>query len=124
MIVLDASAWVDVLTAGAATTLLDDRIAVPPHFDAEVVGAVRALVQRGVLTPDLAELAVDRHLRAPFEREFESDDLRTAWRMREAMSLADGWYVALARRLGATWVTSDLRAAEAARRLGVQVATT
>lgn len=123
MIVLDASAWINVLMAGAHSPELFDRIVVPPHFDAEVLGSIRALAQRQALAPEHAEVTVDRHLRAPFERVFEPDDLRSAWSLRATMSLADGWYVALARRLDATWVTSDLRAADSARALGTRVTT-
>jgi predicted nucleic acid-binding protein len=122
VIVLDASAWVDVLTAGASPSLLHDRVAIPPHFDAEVVGTLRALLQRDVLTALGGERVLDRHLRAPFEREFDTGDVRAAWDLRESLSLADAWYVVLARRLDVTWVTTDLRTAETARRHGVAVA--
>lgn len=121
MIVLDASAWVDVLVTGAARDALEDKVIVPPHFDAEVVAALRSLSQRGVLTASSAESALDRHLRAPFVREFNTADVHAAWNWKESMSLADAWYAVLARRLGATWVTSDRRAAETATRLGVEV---
>lgn len=121
MIVLDASAWVDVLVAGASAAALDDTIVVPPHFDAEVIGALRALVQRGPLPLSTAERALDRHLRAPFDREFDPDDIQAAWRWRESLSLTHAWYAVLARRLRVTWVTADQRAAATARRLGVEV---
>lgn len=117
MIVLDASAWVDVLAGGSRGSALEDEdISVPPHFDVEVIGSIRALHQRRVLTGGAADLAVDRHLRAPFVRSFEPADARAAWTMREAMSYRDAWYVALAQRLDAAWVTADLRAARAAER--------
>lgn len=77
--------------------------------------------KHGLLTDVRAEGAVGRHLQAPFVREISVEDLVGAWRMRESMSLADAWYVALARRLGATWVTSDARAARRAREHGVRV---
>lgn len=121
MIVLDASAWLDVLVAGSSHDALSDEIVVPPHFDVEVVGTLRALSQRGSLSPASAEGALDRHLRAPFTRDFDPVDLQAAWRWRESMSLADAWYAVLARRKHATWVTSDRRAAETATRLGVEV---
>ncbi len=122
MIVLDASAWVDVLTAGLrADEHLRDGVTVPPHFDAEVVGTIRALSQRSLLDQFQADQAVHRHLAAPFTRVFEDADVVAAWQCRESMSFTDAWYAALARRLGITWVTSDQRAGRAARTLGVDV---
>ncbi|MDF8264370.1 type II toxin-antitoxin system VapC family toxin [Luteipulveratus flavus] len=117
MIVLDASAWVDVVAGGSRGSVLESKdITVPPHFDVEVIGSIRALHQRRVLTDDAADRAVDRHLRAPFVRSFEPADARAAWTLREAMSSRDAWYVALAQRLEAVWVTADLRAARVAGR--------
>lgn len=104
------------------TELLEGRVCVPPHFDAEVVGALRALVQRDVLHPAGAERAIDRHLRAPFDREFDPADVQAAWRIRESLSFADAWYAVLARRLGTSWLTADAQAASTARGLGVEVA--
>ena len=121
MIVLDASAWVNVLVAGSSDEALADEIVVPPHFDVEVVATLRALSQRGSLPSAAAETALDRHLRAPFTRDFDPVDLHAAWRWKESMSLADAWYAVLARRKHATWITSDRRAAETAARLGVEV---
>lgn len=114
MIVLDASAWVDVLVGGATPPEGLAGCAVPGHFDAEVVGTLRALVQRGAITGVQGDAAVDRHLRARFRRDFDPVDARTAWQWREAMSITDGWYAALALRHDATWVTSDRRAARVA----------
>ncbi|MGB3184233.1 MAG: type II toxin-antitoxin system VapC family toxin [Ornithinimicrobium sp.] len=121
VIVLDASAWVDVLVGGSSAQAFDDAIVVPPHFDAEVIGPLRGLVQRGTLPLAKAERAVDRHLRAPFDRNFDPDDIQPAWRWREFMSFTDAWYAVLARRLRVTWVTANPRAAATAGLLGVEV---
>lgn len=121
MIAFDASAWVDVLCGVVAPPPSDEPVVVPPHFDAEVLGALRALSQRQVLTDEQAERAVDQHLRAGFTIERDSADVRQAWRWRASMSLPDAWYAALASRHGVPWVTSDRRAAATARRFGVEV---
>lgn len=122
MIVLDASAWVDILTAGVRVRSLDDNVAaVPPHFDAEVLGAIRALHQRGELGASTADAVVDRHLGYDFDRIHDRADIRRAWDLREALSFNDAWYVALAERLGAVWITADQRAARTARTLDVEV---
>ncbi len=122
MIVLDASAWVDVLTAGLqADEHLRDGVIVPPHFDAEVVGTIRALSQRSLIDRVAADQAVRRHLAAPFTRLFEPVDVVAAWQWRESMSFTDAWYAALASRLDVAWVTADQRAGRTARALGVDV---
>lgn len=121
MIVLDASAWVDVLTGVVPPPDPVEPVVVPPHFDAEVVGALRALDQRNVLSTGEAEVALRLHLQAEFPMERDHADVLQAWRWRESMSLAEAWYAALALRLRATWVTTDRRAATAARQQGVAV---
>lgn len=122
MIVLDASAWIDVLTGIGRPPDPDEVVVVPPHFDAEVVGSLRALYQRKVLSEDASERALAHHLRADFAAEREAEDIQQAWRWRDSMSFTDAWYAALALRRGATWVTTDRRAATTAQRHGVAVA--
>lgn len=122
MIVLDASAWVDVLAGQGDDALLrHDELVVPPHFDVEVLASVRSLAQRRVIGDGAADRAKHRHLRAPFTRTFDPADAIAAWELREAMSFRDAWYVALARRLQVPWITADGKAAGVAERLGVQV---
>lgn len=120
MIVLDASAWVDILTGIADPPDPASAVFVPPHLDAEVVGTLRALAQRGVLSDTVAENLVHLHLQAHFTVERDDSDVLQAWRWRESMSFAGAWYAALALRLGATLITTDQRAAAAADRLGVR----
>lgn len=121
MIVLDASAWVDILTGDAPPPDPEEPVAVPPHFDAEVVGTLRALDQRAVLSPLESETALQLHLRAGFTTERDEADILQAWQWRHSMSLTDGWYAALALRRRARWLTTDRRAATTARRHGVAV---
>jgi predicted nucleic acid-binding protein len=122
VIVLDASVWVSVLAAGLEVPDLDRTdLYVPPHFDAEVIGALRALRRRRLISDAQATVAVDRHLRAAFWRAHDPSDIRQAWIWRDALSFRDGWYVALAHRLDASWVTADQRAGKTAARLGTPV---
>ena len=121
MIVLDASAWVDVLAGVVPPPDAAEPVVVPPHFDAQVVGALRALTQRGSLSTLEAQTALQLHLQVDFTSQREEADILQAWRWQESMSLTDAWYAALALRLSATWVTTDRRAAAAARALGVKV---
>jgi predicted nucleic acid-binding protein len=73
VVVLDASAMVDLLTGRSGANpirlrLRDTAIQVPAHFDAEVVSALGRLSRGGQLTGgDVAEL-LGTLLRAPFAR--------------------------------------------------------
>jgi predicted nucleic acid-binding protein len=125
VIVLDASAWVSALTTGnQAPELGNHELAVPPHFDSEVLGSVRALQQRETITTQQADDCLQRHLATVFERIFDRRDIRTAWRLRASMSFADAWYVALAERLGVSWLTADEHASRTAgKRIDVRLLT-
>lgn len=120
MIILDASAWVEILLGTHLPPPAEEEVRVPPHFDVEVLGTLRALAQRAIISQDEASTAMARHLRAPFVSERHEDDIRQAWSWREALSFRDGWYAAMATRLDATWLTTDDRAAPTARRLGAR----
>lgn len=122
-VILDASAWVDMLIGGAPLPDPSTAITVPPHFDLEVVGTLRSLQQRGVLAPERADRALRQHLDADHDVEHNRADLEQAWSWRESLSIADGWCAALAHRTDSTWVTADRRAAATAHRLGVRVDT-
>lgn len=119
MIVLDASAWVEMLLGTAHLPDPSEEITVPPHFDTECLGTIRGLQQRGVLSAAETELAVELHLGLHPERSRDEADIRRAWAWREDLSFADGWYAALAQRLDGVLVTADRKAARAASRLGV-----
>lgn len=79
--------------SGFAALTHHSRPVVPPHSDAEVVGVLRSLRQRQVLTNEQAERAVDQHFRTPFTIECESDGVRQACRRRahDRSSRSDGW---------------------------------
>lgn len=121
MIVLDASAWIDALIGASDPPDPELALVAPPHFDAEVLGSIRALEQRGVLTTEAANQALHLHLSLDVEIVRHPDDVRQAWLWREHFSFADAWYIALATRLGVPWYTTDARAAKRARDQGVRV---
>lgn len=121
VVVLDASAWVDALTGGAELDPDSPRPTVPPHFDVEVLGSVRGMQQRGLISSDKANQAFARHGTLVCDRVFSAVDVARAWELREALSFRDAWYVALAERLTARWVTADRKAARTAKRLGIAV---
>jgi predicted nucleic acid-binding protein len=117
-VVLDASAAVELLLrtpAGgrADAALRTHRVAVPAHFDAEILSALGRLTRAGDLADGLVEPILNQLARAPFVRYPLQPLLAAAWSLRHNLALRDALYVTLARRLGALLVTADARLAEA-----------
>jgi predicted nucleic acid-binding protein len=126
VIVLDSSAAVDLLTrrnrwAGIGTAVASAAgVAVPGHWRVECVSALARLER-----DDAAKDRLDAVQAAGYERAIEAlDRLRVEvvpvtaaamWYRREDLRVSDASYVALARTLGATLVTSDARLARAPR---------
>jgi predicted nucleic acid-binding protein len=120
VIVLDASATVDMLVGTPAGTRVAQRVmadgarAHAPHLlDVEVTSALRRGVRRRVLDAvraaealaDFASLSLVRHPHGPL--------LPRMWALRDTVSAYDAAYVALAEELGATLLTLDARLARA-----------
>jgi predicted nucleic acid-binding protein len=117
-VVLDASAAVELLLrteAGlqAESALRRSRVAVPAHFDAEVLSALGRLVRGRLLAEGRVEPILAELIRAPFVRFPLEPLLTTAWTLRHNLALRDALYVDLARRLGALLVTADARLSQA-----------
>ena len=120
MIVLDASAVVELLLGTAAGRRVAERIEDPadalhvPHLlDVEVAQALRRYVQFGEIGAaeasaalgDLRALDLSRHAHEPL--------LDRVWALRENISAYDAVYVALAEALAAPLLTCDRRLARA-----------
>lgn len=118
MIVVDASAVIDVLVGEPSETLgarlADEVVLHAPHLlDTEVLHVLRRLEQRGHLTSQQTnrarrffdQLAIDRYPHWPL-----SDRV---WELRPGLSAYDSTYVALTEALDATLVTTDRRLAGA-----------
>jgi predicted nucleic acid-binding protein len=115
VIVLDASAVVDVVTRRSepdlARRVLRERRHAPHLVDIEVTHALRGMVRRGELSGerasdarlDATELAITRYAHRPL--------LVRAWQLRDYLSIYDAVYVALAELLDAPLVTCDARLA-------------
>jgi predicted nucleic acid-binding protein len=120
MIVLDASALVELLLGTSLGRTLAERIASPetglhvPHLaDVEVAQALRRYVREGELDAgsaasaleDLRALDVQRHSHEPL--------LDRVWALRDNLTAYDAVYVALAEALETTLLTCDGRLARA-----------
>jgi predicted nucleic acid-binding protein len=120
LIVLDASAAVEVLLQTAAGAPRTERLLDPaeslhaPHLlDIEVAQVLRRFVRRGELSSDRARQALDDLASLPLERYSHEILLPRVWRLRENLTAYDAVYVALAEILGATLWTCDGRLARA-----------
>lgn len=120
MIVLDASAVVELALTTAAGRAIAARIADPaialhvPHLlDVEVAHALRRLASSGDIDADdaMSAIAVLRDL--PLERHRHDDLLDRVWALRRNLTAYDAVYVALAEALGAVLLTCDRKLARA-----------
>ncbi len=124
-VVLDASAAIELLLRTPRASEVENAIrgtevAVPGHFDAEVLSALGRLARAGQVPEVTIEPALSELARAPFRRFALPPLLTPAWRLRERHALRDALYIALAERLGATLVTADGRLSRA---LGTSIPT-
>lgn len=118
MIVVDASALVDVVTDQRTKAWvldhLEDRLIAPSHQLAEVLSAINRLVRAGViLEADGRNALADA---AALRQEMvlvSGDHMRRAYDLRDRVRVLDGLYVALAEERGATLLTTDGRLSRA-----------
>ena len=122
MIVLDASAVVELLLNTATGQAVAKRMADPaigvhvPHLvDVEVVQALRRLASLGELTAVEAQTAIDDLRSLDLQRHAHEPLLSRVWELRQDLSAYDAVYVALAEVLDTTVVTCDGRLARAPR---------
>jgi predicted nucleic acid-binding protein len=120
MIVLDASALVELLLGTEAGRTIASRIADPtlglhaPHLaDVEVAQALRRYVREGELDAGSAVSALAELRALDLERHAHEPLLDRVWALRENVTAYDAVYVALAEALEAPLVTCDGRLARA-----------
>ena len=120
MIVVDASAVIQLLSRTAAATSIEAAmfdagrpVHVPHLLDVEVANVLRRFVANGAITSArgdvmlglLRDLAIERHAHVGL--------LSRIWQLRDNVSAYDAAYVALAEALGASLLTCDARLARA-----------
>lgn len=118
-IVVDASAFVDVLLGNDRGEAVAGRIAgydlhTAAHFDAEVLSALGRLHRGGTLTGTQVRSRLDALTQASIERHHLAPVVVGAWGRRRNLRLTDALYVELAEQLEATLVTTDRRLARSA----------
>ena len=120
MIVLDASAVLELVLVTEAGQLVRERIAstsetlhVPHLVDLEVLQVLRRYCASGVVEPERASTALEDFRALDLERYAHEPMLDRIWQLRENMTAYDAAYVALAEALPASLLTFDARLASA-----------
>lgn len=118
MIVLDASAGLELLLGTGAGTKIARRIARPretihaPHLlDIEVAHVLRRLQLGGELEEERGRQALEDLADLDVERHAHHDFLPRVWELRRNLTAYDAIYLALAEALGAPLLTLDRRLA-------------
>ncbi|MFV1980027.1 MAG: type II toxin-antitoxin system VapC family toxin [Rhodothermia bacterium] len=116
MIVVDASAILEVLLRTPAAGVIEDRILADgetlhaPHLlDLEVAQVLRRYVIVGTMSPYRGTDALDDLRDFRMTRYSHTIFLPRIWELRSNMTAYDAAYVALAESLGATLLTRDRR---------------
>jgi predicted nucleic acid-binding protein len=124
VIVLDASAVVEIVLGTAIGRSLADRIAPAtlglhsPHLlDVEVAQVVRRYLLAGQVTEGRARRAIEHLLALDIERHSHDPLLPRIWALRANLTAYDTAYVALAEALRAPLLTLDQRLVSAAGHL-------
>lgn len=114
MIVLDASALVELILDSPTGQLIAARIADPadglhaPHLaDLEVVQALRRYVREGEIDASAAAVALADFRALDLQRHAHEPLLERVWELRENLTAYDAVYVALAEVLDGTLLTCD-----------------
>lgn len=120
MIVLDASALVELILNTPTGQLVASRIADPaeglhvPHLaDIEVAQALRRYVRKGDLELEAAAVALDDFRALDLQRHAHEPLLERVWELRENLTAYDAVYVALAEVLDGVLLTCDGRLSRA-----------
>jgi predicted nucleic acid-binding protein len=129
LIVLDASALVELLLRGPAAEAIAQRLRAPrltlhaPHLiDVEVAQAIRRYALRSDITAERGALALDRLGELRLTRHAHHSLLPRIWALRNTVTAYDAAYVALAEALAAPLLTRDRRlAAASGHRASVEV---
>jgi predicted nucleic acid-binding protein len=120
MIVLDASALLELLLGTPGAAAVRERIASPDEtlhtpqlLDLEVLQVLRRYRASGALSNQRARLAIDDLAALDLERYPHEPLLDRIWQLRDKLTAYDAAYVALAEALDAPLLTFDAHLAKA-----------
>ncbi len=120
MIVVDASAVIEVLLVTPASHVIERRmhradgsLHAPQLLDIEVLQVLRRLCAQGVTSADRCREALDDLSDLPINRYGHESLVARIWALRHNMTAYDATYVALAEALDAPLITRDRRLAGA-----------
>lgn len=118
MLVIDASAAVDLVVPSSRTPVLrrliyDSRLYAPHLMYSESLSALRRMERSQELTHLQADAAVRRLRDMPVQTAWSADWIDGAWSRREWLQMTDAVYAAAAERLDAPLLTTDRRLARA-----------
>lgn len=121
MIVLDASAAVELILRTPSATAIEAQLFAPnetlhaPYLlDIEVAQVIRRYAARGELSAARGSAALDDFCDLPVQRYSHDILLPRIWALRNNLTAYDATYIALAEALDATLITRDARLASAA----------
>ena len=117
-LVVDASALIDYLVAGApasplAAHLRANELHVPEVCDLEVVSALRRAVLKGRTSAPAISLLLLDYADLPIERHRHLSLVGRCWELRDNFTASDAAYVALAEQVEGSLLTTDRRLAHA-----------
>ena len=122
MIVVDASAILEVLLRSPGATMVERRLFVrgetlhAPHLlDVEVAHVIRRYAAMGEISGERGLEALSDLVDFPLQRYSHEFLLPRVWELRRNLTAYDAVYVALAEALGAPLLTRDQRIAQASR---------
>lgn len=118
-LVLDASAAVDALLptmrqARTLTMLESHDLYAPQLIDLEVTSAVARLERANDITSAESAQAIADWAQLPLTRVDSDVLLEEVWRLRHAVRISDGFYLAAAKALQVSLLTADARLSRAA----------
>lgn len=116
--VVDASAFVDAILpterqSAALAAMAQVELWAPAILDMEVTSALWRLARTGQISDEEADEGVHALQTAPVRRVDDPAIVGEAWRLRQSVRIPDAFYVATARLLDATLITSDARLSRA-----------
>jgi predicted nucleic acid-binding protein len=117
-VVVDASAWVDLLLGESRGARVADRLQMhdlhaPAHIDLELLSALARIERAGRLSPVEVDIRLREARDIPLRRHALADLMDGVWRRRGSLCISDAFYVELAVQLDVPLITTDRRLARA-----------